>query len=130
MKLKGLSLGQIRDSFAYRSIEELMWSTKQPCFSSWGKLWLSQRKKVLFFHQPFKEGKGHAFIFHLENTSCHNLKKPRVVNGWQQQFLAGNFCSFIRALLQLVLCKFNWTSAEVQGRVRVSIEMGRSRVRH
>lgn len=85
---------------------------------------------MLFFHELFREGKGHAFIFHLEDTSCHNLKKARVVNGRQQQFLAGNFCRFIRAPLQLVLCKFNWTSAKVKGGVRGSIEMGQSRVRH
>lgn len=85
---------------------------------------------MLFFYEPFQEGKGHTFIFHLEDTSCHNLKKACVVNGWQQQFLAGNFCRFIRALLQLVLCKFNWTSAKVQGKVRVSIEVGQSRIRH
>lgn len=91
MKLKGLSLGQIRDSFAYHSIEKLMWSTKQPCSSNWGKLWLSRRKKVLFFCQLLQEGKGHAFILHLEDKLCHNFRKARFVNGWQQQFLAGNF---------------------------------------
>lgn len=84
----------------------------------------------IFFHQPFQEGKGHSFIFHLEDTSCPNLKQAHVVSGWQQQFLAGDFCRFIRALLQLVLCKFNWMSAKVKGRVRVSIEKGQSRVRH
>lgn len=122
MKLKGLSLGQICDSFAYHSIEKLMWSTKQPCFSSWGKLGLSHRKRCFLFHKPFQERREYTFIFCLEDTSCHNIKKIRVLNGWQQ-LLAGSFCRFIRALLQLDFCKFNWTSAKVKGRVRVSTEI-------
>lgn len=119
MKLKGLSLGQICVSFAYHSIEKLMWCTKH-LVSAVGTV---MEKKVLFFHKPFQERKECTFMFLLEDISFHNVKKAYVVNGWQQ-FLAENFCRFIRALLQLDLCKFNWTSAKVKGRVRMSTEMG------
>lgn len=66
MKLKGLSLGQIHDSFAYHSIEKLMWSTKQPCFSSWGKLGLSQRKRCFCSTSHSRRGEDPLSSFALK----------------------------------------------------------------
>lgn len=71
MKLKGLSLGQICDSFAYHSIEKLMWCTKH-LVSAVGTV---MEKKVLFFHKPFQERKECTFMFLLEDISFHNVKK-------------------------------------------------------
>lgn len=38
-------------------------------------------KGAFFFHKLFQERREYTFIFCLEDTSCHNIKKVCVVNG-------------------------------------------------